>query len=229
MRYLFFCVCSIFLISSNAQEDPIIMEPDYKYLEDQFYLGTTFNILFERPEGVTQRGLSWGLFGGFIKDIPVNEDRNIGFGLGLGYAINSYSTNLLATQSADGIEYSVIGSQDSFKRSKIETHTLELPIEFRWRTSDAISHKFWRIYTGVKLGYVFSGRSKFVSDAEKIAFSNDDITKFQYGLMFSFGYNTFNFHAYYALHDIFDSGTTTVEGDRLGLAALHIGLIFYIL
>ena len=229
MRYLFYFICFVFLISAKAQDNPLEMEPDYKYLEDQFYLGTTFNILFEEPQGVTQRSLSYGLFGGIIKDIPINTDRNVGFGIGLGYAINSYYTNLLATETTSGIEYSIIGSDVSFKRSKIETHTLEFPIEFRWRTSNAISHKFWRIYTGVKLGYTFSGRSKFVSDTDKIAFSNDDITKFQYGLIFSFGYNTFNFHAYYALHDLLESGTTTVDGDRLGMVPLHIGLIFYIL
>ena len=217
------------MTSGNAQEDSLLMEPDYKYLEDQFYLGTTFNILFEEPQGVTQRSLSYGLFGGIIKDIPVNADRNIGFGLGLGYAINSYYTNLLATETVDGIEYSIIGSDVSFKRSKIETHTVEVPIEFRWRTSNAISHKFWRIYTGVKLGYVFSGRSKFVSDTQRTSFSNGDLNKFQYGLIFSFGYNTFNFHAYYALHELFKSGTTTVDGDSLGMVPLHIGLIFYIL
>ena len=104
-----------------------------------------------------------------------------------------------------------------------------MPIEFRWRSSDAVSHKFWRIYTGIKLGYVFSGRSKFVSNEEKITFTNDDIRKFQYGFILSFGYNTFNFHAYYSLQDLFEDGIQTVDGDRLGFVPLHIGLIFYIL
>ena len=48
-------------------------------------------------------------------------------------------------------------------------------------------------------------------------------------LIFSFGYNTFNFHAYYSLQDLFDDGTQTVDGDRLGMVPLHVGIIFYIL
>ena len=229
VRYLAIILCFCAIQSVYSQDTAELFLPDDKYLEDQFYLGATFNIIFEMPEGVSQQNLSYGLIGGFIKDIPVNKARNIGFGIGLGYAINSYYTNLLATKTDGGIEYSIIGSEVSYKRNKIETHTLEVPIEFRWRTSDNVSHKFWRIYTGVKLGYVFSGRSKFVADSGKISFTNDDIREFQYGLMLSFGYNTFNIHAYYGLQDLFKDGTTTIDGDPLGFVPLHIGLIFYIL
>ena len=229
MRYLILIIGLCSLTPIFSQVDSIPIPPDHKYLEDQFYLGITYNALFEEPDGVTQRSLSYGLLGGFIKDLPLNKNRNVGLGIGLGYSLNSYYTNLLATETADGIEYSIIGNQISFKRSKIETHTLEVPIEFRWRSSTAISHKFWRVYGGLKLGYVFSGRSKFVTDDDKIAFSNEDIREFQYGLIFSFGYNTFNFHAYYSLQDLFDDGTQTVDGDRLGMVPLHVGIIFYIL
>lgn len=229
MRYLPVLVFVCLIGTLSAQEDINVADPDLKYLEDQFYLGTTFNIIFEEPEGVTQRNLSYGLMGGFIKDIPLNAKRNVGFGIGLGYAINSYYTNLLATETDTGIEYSIIGSQLDFKRNKIETHSLEVPIEFRWRTSDPIRYKFWRIYGGVKLGYVFSGRSKFVSDTQKIAFSNEDVREFQYGLILNIGYSTFNIHVYYAMHDLMDAGVTTVDGARLGMVPFNIGLIFYIL
>lgn len=229
MRFLLVLIFLSLVTSLYAQEDINAQNPDTQYLEDQFYLGTTFNILFEEPDGVTQRNLSYGLMGGFIKDIPVNAQRNVGFGIGLGYAINSYYTNLRATETATGIEYSIIGNDVNFKRNKIETHSIEMPIEFRWRTSDPISYRFWRIYGGVKLSYVFSGRSKFVSDTEKIAFSNGDVRSFQYGLMLNIGYSSFNIHAYYSLQDLMNAGVTTVDGDRLGLVPFNIGLIFYIL
>ena len=227
---LLFLVLTVFSIGIiYAQETPNRFVPDEKYLEDQFYLGVTYNILLNRPPGVSQRSLSYGLFGGFIKDLPLNADRNIGLGIGVGYGLNSYYTNLRASETADGIVYEIIGPQTTFKRSKIETHSLEFPIEFRWRTSDAVSHKFWRIYTGVKLAYAFNARSKFVSDLEKSSFTNGDIREFQYGLILNFGYNTFNFHAYYSLQDLFKDGVSTVDGDRLSFVPLHIGISFYIL
>ncbi len=190
-------------------------ELDMKYLEDQFYLGTTYNIVLNRPENVTQRNFSYGLMGGFIRDIPINLDRNIGFGVGLGYAYNNYYTNLFANEIADGIEYTVLDKSVSYKRNKVDTHVLEVPLQFRWRTSTASTYKFWRVYAGMKLGYVLGSRSKFVSNDEKFSFKNNDIERFRYGVVFNFGYSTFNVHAYYALSNLFNDGVVTVEGDSI--------------
>ena len=200
-----------------------------KYLEDQLYVGITYNFLLNKPTGVTQRNLSYGLQGGVIKDLPINRRRNVAFGIGLGYAVNSYYTNLRAEEVANGFEYTALGNNVSFKRNKIETHLIEMPIEFRWRNSTPDSYKFWRIYTGIKLAYIVGSRSKFVSDEASSSFYNTDTENFQYGLIFNFGYNTFNIHAYYALNDLFEKGTTTIDGAELGITPLRIGIIFYIL
>ncbi len=201
------------------------------YLEDQFYVGITYNFLLDKPVNTTQRNLSYGLLGGYIKDIPFNSQRNVGLGIGLGYAVNSYYTNILGNETASGIEYMVLEDDVDFefKRSKIETHLIELPVEFRWRTSNATDYKFWRIYTGIKFGYVIGARSKFISDTQKISFTNSDIRKFNYGLTFNFGYNTFNFQAYYALNNLFDEEVSLLEGGSLDLRPLRIGIVFYIL
>lgn len=198
-----------------------------RYLEDQFYVGVGYNILFDTPDGVGQRNFSYNLQAGIIKDIPLNERRNFGIGLGLGYAANSYYTNMGATQGVDGIAYDILESSD-FNRSKFETHSIELPFEIRWRTSTASDYSFWRIYAGAKLGYVFSGRSKLVTDNGNNSFSNDDIEKFQYGLMLNFGYNTWNIHTYYSLKP-FLSENAALNDEALDFNVLRIGLIFYIL
>jgi len=218
----------LFSISVKAQS-VVEASPGSKYLEDQFYVGLTYNFLLNKPADVTQSNLSYGLQGGVIKDIPLNERRNIAIGIGLGYAVNSYYTNLKVTEINDGFEYRVLPNGTSFKRSKIETHLIEMPIEFRWRNSTAESYKFWRVYTGIKLGYVVGSRSKFVSDVENFSFYNTDTENFQFGLSINFGYNTFNVHAYYALNDFFEKGTLTVDNKSVDFTPLRIGIIFYIL
>lgn len=222
---LFTGYCSV--LRSQGIPDSLLV--DDRYLEDQFYVGLTYNILLNRPEGVTQRSLSYGLMGGFIKDIPLNRRRNIGIGIGLGYAVNSYYSNLGVSETDSGFEYRVLDNTVDFKRSKIETHLLEVPLEFRWRNSTASTYKFWRIYTGFKLAYAFASRSKYVTDAYKDSFYNSDVQDFQYGIVFNFGYQTFNIHAYYALNQLFEGGTTTTDGQNVEFAPLRIGLIFYIL
>lgn len=227
-RYLLILV---FLVSTSGFSQEQLTDStalDSKYLEDQFYVGIGYNVLLDKPTDVVQRNLSYNLQLGFIKDIPFNERRNFGIGLGLGYAINSYYSNVVANESNGGISYEIMDQAD-FNRSKLETHSVELPFEIRWRTSTAEEYKFWRIYAGAKLGYVFSGRSRVVMEDGTDAFANGDMEQWQYGLMVNFGYNTWNVHAYYALNPLLRDGTQLSNGDPIKMRALRIGVIFYIL
>ncbi len=218
------------LNTAIAQEEEVRDTiPDENYREDQFYIGVTYNILQNRPSSISQNNLSNGIHLGVIRDFPINEKRNKAIGIGLGYSYNSYFHNLKATETNAGITYEAIDGDQSFKRNKYRTHVVELPIEFRWRTSTASSYKFWRIYGGFKVGYIFSGISKFVSDAEKLKFQNDDLNRLQYGFTLSAGYNTWNFHLYYGLNKLFKDTTVTDDGEQFDMSIIKVGLMFYIL
>ena len=227
-----FCVSIFYCHGQFAKSDESIS----RYFEDQFYIGTGINFLTERPTNVVQNSLSYNLQLGFIKDIPINRARNFGLGLGLGYAINSYYSNIRADNSGGDIVYSLLDSED-FRRNKLATHALEVPLEIRWRTSTATEYKFWRIYGGLRFSYIFSGNSKLVLEQENslnltddvIRFSNSDIRDFQYGLTLSFGYNTFNIHAYYSLNPLLNDGVVLNNGESIDTRVFRIGIIFYIL
>ena len=125
------------------------------------------------------------------------------FALGLGYATNSYYTNVLATETPNAISYQ-IPETINFNRGKFETHAIEFPLELRWkRTSNSIDYKFWRVYIGAKVSYNFSRRSKYVFADEVVQFVNEDIEQWQYGATLNFGYNTINVHLYYGLNNLF--------------------------
>lgn len=222
MRFVLLFILLSFSSFGQTTNDSISTQ---RYFEDQFYLGLSYNFLLNIPEGSNQRNLSYGLQAGVIKDIPLNRSGTKAIGIGAGLALNSYYSNLVADFSNDEITYSI---DDDITRSKLETHLLEFPLEFRWRNSTVEEYKFWRIYTGIKAAYIVGARSKFVSGTSSEGFYNTDLSKFQYGLTLSFGYNTFNLHAYYALTDLFD-GSATVNGEVLQYRPLRIGLIFYIL
>ncbi|MEM8998866.1 MAG: porin family protein [Bacteroidota bacterium] len=198
------------------------------YLEDQFYVGIGYNFLLNRPTDVVQQNLSYNLQVGFIKDFPINERRNIALGLGLGYATNSYYTNIIATETPAGVTYA-ISNEDGFRRSKFETHAIEIPFEFRWRTSTDIEYRFWRIYTGVKLAYVFSGNSKLVLENETTSFQNDDLQELQYGLTLNFGFNTWNVSLYYGLNPLLEDDVFLDNGKSLEMQVFRVGVMFYIL
>ncbi|WP_335966315.1 porin family protein [Galbibacter sp. PAP.153] len=220
-------VCS----SITAQQDSlVVVEADEKYFEDQFYFGINYNILVSTPHDISQNSFSYGIIGGFIKDFPINRRRNIGFGLGAGLSFNAIYSDLMATKNANGtIAYQEVPDTIDYNRNKLSMNFVEFPIEFRWRSSKAEDYRFWRVYAGFKLSYLFTGRSKFVTSDERIVFSNKDIRDLQYGIYLSFGYNTWNFYAQYDLTSIFEDNVYTVGGEPIAPRTLKAGLIFYIL
>lgn len=225
MRILLLII--LFPLAVVAQSKADSVQLSQRYLEDQFYAGVTYNFVLSQPDLVNQRNFSYGLQAGFIRDLPLNKDRTIGLGIGVGLSLNTYYTNIRAQETTNGVEYSIITDFD-FKRSKLETHLLEIPIEFRWRNSDPETYSFWRVYTGIKLGYAFDSRSKFVIDNLKESFVNDDVQKLQYGITMNFGYHNFNIHMYYSLTSLFEDGVL-VDEQELGIKPLHIGFVFYFL
>ncbi|NNJ89862.1 MAG: PorT family protein [Eudoraea sp.] len=229
MRNAFYTVAVLFFLISPGIAQEAEQKVDYSYLEDQFYVGLTYNFILDKPVDVNQQNLSYGLQLGFIKDLPLNSSRTFALGIGLGYAVNSYYTNLNIVEVGDDFQYGIVDSDLGAKRNKLETHLLEIPIELRLRNSTPTEYRFWRFYLGAKLGYAFGSRSKLVTDTGKDSFYVTDVDKFRYGLMANFGYNTFNIHVYYALNNLFKEGLSLDTGQELTFTPLRIGFIFYIL
>ncbi|MFB9055944.1 porin family protein [Mariniflexile ostreae] len=227
---VFFIVFSICFLSSFAQ-DSLVKDVDSLYKEDQFYAGVTYNLLGKKPHEVSQTGFSTGFYFGFIKDMPLNSRRNMAIGVGLGYATNSFNQNMLIYKDASNKPVYTILTDVSghYKRNKFSTHVVELPIEFRWRTSTASDYDFWRIYTGFKLGYMFSHAAKYRGSLGDFKYRDiADFNNFQYGLTLSAGYSTWNFHFYYGLNTILNSHAS-LNGSPIDMNELKIGLMFYIL
>lgn len=221
----------IVLISGQScfsQED-ITKEVDSLYREDQFYAGVTYNLLGNKPSDLSQSGFSTGLHFGFIKDMPLNDKRNVAIGIGLGYSMNSFNQNMQINEESGGSYSYTILDGNTYSKNKFSNHLIEIPIEFRWRTSTPTEYRFWRIYTGLKVGYAIVNTAKFKDDSRSIKYNNiSDFNKFEYGFTLSAGYNTWNIYLYYGLNPIF-SNNAVLEGDKIDMNAIKVGLIFYIL
>lgn len=202
----------------QAQKDSTFV--DNKYLEDQLYFNLTYIHMLNLPDKISQSGFSFGLGGGFIKDFPLSEKRNIGLGAGLGYGLNNYYFNV----QLDAAEPSA--TEETLKNNKIILHTVELPIELRFRNSTALKYKFWRFYPGFKIAYVFANNTSFSRSADFDVSDIININDFIYGLTFSAGYNKWNLHLYYGLNDLFNE--TNANDYQISISDFRIGLIFYI-
>ena len=209
--------------------DTIPFSIDSLYREDQFYAGFQFNLITNKPPGVSQESFSGGLNLGFIRDFPLNERRNVALGIGLGWSINTYGQNLFIGKGEDGSSvFRSLGDDVNYSTNRFTTQLIEAPVEFRWRTSTPKNYKFWRIYTGMRLGYVYHFRSRYRDDFEEIIINDlDELERLRLGATFTFGYNTFNFQFYYALNPFFKDAF--VNDASIDLSTLKIGLTFYIL
>ena len=221
-------VFGVQLVVAQTQKEGV--EIDSLYKEDQFYVGATYNLLGKKPDGLSQSGFSSGFHLGYIKDMPINARRNVAIGLGLGISSNSFNQNMLIDKNEPNYTYTILDdSETSYSKNKFTMYLIEVPLEFRWRTSTASEYKFWRIYSGIKVGYVIANSSKFKDDNGKIRYTNiKDFNDFQYGLTLSVGYNTWNVHLYYGLNSIFSSDAS-INGESLNMNAIKIGLLFYLL
>lgn len=227
---------SLLAFSQEIEEKPKIKDVndfdaiDSLYREDQFYLNITYNALQKRPDGIKQNKLSPGFSFGFLRDMPINKKRTFALAAGLGYSLGIYNQNLGISDAGAGINsYQVLDSDISFSKNKFSLHFVDLPIEFRWRDSTPESHVFWRIYTGLKLSYLFYDQYKSQTSIGDFKLSNNkDFNQFHYGIYIAVGWNTWNFYAYYGLNPLLKN-SAKIEGKSIDMNTANFGLMFYIL
>lgn len=200
---------------------------DSLYREDQFYFNITNNSLQNTPSGYKQNRFSPGLGIGFLRDMPLNKKRTFAIAVGCGYSVSILNQNLRITDDNQTNKFAVI-SDYSYDKNKYSMHYVDLPIEFRWRTSTPTNTEFWRIYTGFKFSYLLYNQYKFEGDNQNLSLTNiPEINKIQYGCYLSAGWNTFNVYVLYGLNPLFKS--TAIGLEPINATTLNFGLQFYIL
>jgi len=212
----YFFISSITLFSQNDS-----LKVNQSYWEDQLYINVTYNLLYNQPENVEASKVSYGVSFGYIKDIPLNKSNTFALGIGVGYNYDLYSHSLVYQEGVF-----VINDETSSNRMRL--HNLEFPLQIRWRTSDAVTYSFWRVYLGMKLNYNMSNKFSYQEGGVNYESKNIDIyNSFQSGLELSAGYRGFNFYIYYGLLPIYNEAI--LNDENINSRVLKLGLIFYLL
>src|SRR5690554_4774241 len=229
--FAFIVLVTVPVIGQNQIQDSIRhSSADSLYREDQIYVGVTYNLLLDMPSGASARGLSGGLQLGFVRDMPINKRRNVSVAIRGGLAYDYFGQNLFIGENPDGTSlFKVLESDVDYDRNRFGMATIEAPIEFRWRTSTATEYRFWRVYTGIRVGYAFYHKSSFKAGNDVQTQSKiPEFDPLRLSATLSFGYNTFNFFASYSINPFFKEAFTE-EGEKVDFRTLKVGLMFYIL
>ena len=222
MRCIFLFLFALFIVPVSYGQDGEVEDTDY--LEDQIYISLSYDILLKKPESISQNGFSGGFSIGFIRDIPLNERRNFGVAVGLGYAYDAFIQNMKISKE----ESTLFEAVSDYNSNSLRLHYLELPFEIRWRNSSPSKYKFWRAYAGLKLGYLVTGKSKF-SDSNGAVLLDEipELETFQVGLYLAAGYSTWNIYVYSGLKELFSDAD--LNENPINMKPFKIGLKFYIL
>lgn len=222
MKSLTLLAVFILSFSVNAQKDSLQLGD--KYAEDQLYISVSYAQFFNQPKAISRSGFSYALSTGFIKDFILNKKGNISIAAGIGYGFDFFNHNLKVEEVSTNTVFNTSGNSSNVFKS----HNLEFPIEFRWRTSNAIKYDFWRVYGGIKFLYNLSNSFKTEEGVSIVEYKNvSSYNKLQYGLTLSAGFEKYNFNLFYNLTPIFEDAT--FNGEQLDTSIIKFGLIFYIL
>lgn len=219
---LFFIMISV--IGSFAQKDSLNIGD--RYSEDQVYVTVSYAQFIEQPQEISKSNFSYALSVGFLKDLILNKQGNISIAAGVGYGFDFFNHKLKVEEINNKTSFS---SDDTISANLFKSHNIELPLEFRWRTSTANKYSFWRVYGGVKFSYNFANKFQF-DDVNGTTFKYKDVSnynKLQYGLTLSAGYDEFNINIYYGLTPIFND--SVINGEEINTKIIKFGLIFYLL
>jgi hypothetical protein len=236
MKKVLYCFVFLFLGVAFSQESgkEILSQTtesikiDSLYREDQFYFGFTYNQFNSKDLGISLNKFSTGYSFGFLRDMPINKSRTIAFAAGLGFSYNNYNQNLIISENNQNRVYRLIDASEDFSKNKFSQVLIDFPLEFRWRNSTYQSHKFIRVYGGLKCSYLLYNHSIFEGGQTKYeVYNNKDFNKFSYGIYLATGYNSFNLYAYYGLNSVFKN--ISLNGNAVDTRVLNLGLMFYIL
>jgi hypothetical protein len=182
------------------------------FREDQFYLGIAYSLGQQAAVDFEQKGFSYQLDTGFLRDIPLVPSGQWAIAPGMGFSFQKFTSNLNAANLATTALEVYDNSKHSFSYG-----SLLFPVEFRWRNATATNFSFWRMHLGAALALPLWERS-----ASTIAL----LPKTNTSVYLAVGYNTWNLFVAYQLQPFIKvPGETSPQLPQL----LNVGLRFYIL
>ena len=194
------------------------------FREDQIYLSIAYPYFSDAPNTLIQNKLSYAFSIGFIRDIPINSQRTLAVGVGLGFDQATLYNNTLFTQTGNKIDASVI--EEGYKQNYLRMQSLTVPLELRWRNATETKHAFWRIHTGVSVHFPMQFKSYNKTSTGQINTtklpSKGTILRWNV----HFGFNTWNISI---AHDMQPWATFGALNREFDMNFTKIGLIFYIL
>lgn len=178
-------------------------------------IGEFTDIWMNMPAGVKTRTINQGFTVLGTYNIPFGKS-NFSFAIGLELTIHNMYGNFFVKSYTDSTVFKKIPDTVSYKKSKLKVTSLEIPIEFRFKSKSKVT-----VALGFKGGILIGSGTKYVGDGvlssynytvnqpekTKIKLANiKNLEQFSYGPTLRIGYSWINVSACYMLSTIFKQG-----------------------
>jgi len=142
------------------------------------------------------------------------KKSNFSLALGLGLSAQNVKFDAYISQSANNQPtFQLFNDSISYKKNKLTTVFVDVPLEFRIRTNNNIHKKNFKLTLGGKIGYLLKSYHKYVGDEYR--FDTDVSTRFKeynvpflnkihYSAFAKIFYGKFGFNINYSLSKTFD-------------------------
>jgi hypothetical protein len=126
---------------------------------DHFMVQIGYDGWAAKPDTLNTAGISRSFNFYFLLDFPFKTDPRLSVGAGLGIgSSNMYFKNQKSPLSV--LPTADAGGGDHFKKYKLVTTFLEVPLELRYALDPENTNKSWKFAMGVKVGTLLSAYSK---------------------------------------------------------------------
>ncbi len=155
------------------------------------------------PAGIDVEGKSRGFNFYFMNDYGLGES-NVSFAVGLGLGTDNVFTNGQFIETEDSTFLRPLDSEIDYKKNKLATTFLDLPIELRVKTNPGNNGKSFKVAAGFKAGLLINNHTKFKTKDDKIKVHGiDNIESFRYGPTARIGYGDFSINGFMQLNELF--------------------------
>lgn len=182
--------------------------------QDQIMLDLhSSQILREEGQGIKNKWYAYGFTFQLMWDQPIKKSP-VALAVGVGVSNDNYFINRQVTR--DATNSTVFADfPDAYKRYKLSTTHIEIPVELRFRVQPERRNTF-KINLGFKVGYLLGAKTKYVgagynygvyTDKVKIKEYNiPGIDYFKYGVYMRLAYSRYGVTAGYQLSEVFRNG-----------------------
>lgn len=182
---------------------------------------------FNSPDSMSLSPFSRGFDVALMWDVPFGRSP-ISFATGVNFSFENFFSNSFLMDSAGGnnIYFKPIKpiinadnptTERDWKKYKMSTAIIELPVEFRFRLKPHKRNTF-KMAVGFKIGYVIDSWHKYegpdyrngtadLNDGlRQVTYGVQSINRFRYGVYTRIGYSRYHLYVHYSIGDFFESG-----------------------